>query len=254
MTKSKSPWYEEFFRDDYVKTYGHLLTEERAAVEVAFIERILGLKPEDKILDLCCGLGRHSLLLAERGYHVTAQDLNKDYLDQLDHMARARGLTLQSINSDMRVIPFEAHFDAVINMFTSFGYLESEDDDMVVLNEVSKALKPGGRFLLDNRNREWVVSNYIQNEWRQAEDGSMYLEHREIDLVTSRVHVTFTIVEPDGSKRHSVGHHVRLYTLTETKRMMEKAGLRFESVYGGFNDEPYSVSSRRMIVAASRDG
>ena len=253
MTLPTALWYEEFFAEDYVKAYRGRLTEERTAHEVAFVEQALELKSGQRVLDLCCGHGRHSLLLVRHGLHVTGQDLNEAFLEQAKQRAQDEGLSLEVVVSDMRQIPFEGHFDAVINMFTSFGYLESEDEDMQVLQQVAKALKPGGRLLLDMLNREWVVSNYVQNEWREDEEGVVYLEHREIDLVTSRNHVTFTIVFPDGTRRSSAGHHVRLYTLTETIRMLERAGLAFQQVYGGFEGEPYSVATRRMIIKALKE-
>ena len=254
MAQPSLPWYQEFFREDFVKAYRNRLTEESAVQEVAFVEQILGLNSGQKVLDLCCGYGRHSIILVRHGIRVTGQDLSAAFLEQAQQSAEAEGLSLEVVLSDMRQIPFEEHFDAVINIFTSFGYLESEEEDMQVLYQVAKALKPGGRLLMDMINREWVVSNHIQNEWHDDDDGVVYLEHREIDLATSRSHVTFTIVLPDGTRRSSAGHHARLYTLTETIQMLEQAGLALEHVYGGFEGEPYSLATRRMIVVARKGG
>jgi SAM-dependent methyltransferase len=247
-----SPWYEEFFKDDYIRTYKHRLTEAQTTLEIDFVEKILELKPGQRVLDLCCGSGRHLLGLARRGLDVVGQDLNKNFLEQAKLDATTEALKVEVVAGDMRRIPFQDHFDAVINMFTSFGYLESEGEDIQVLLEINKALKPGGYLLMDMLNREWVVSNYIQNEWYEDEQGLLYLEHREIDLMTSRNHITFTVVLPDGSRESSTGHHVRLYTLTEMIEMFNEASLAFEGVYGGFQKEPYSVESRRMIVIGRR--
>ena len=252
MAQPTLPWYQEFFREDFVKAYRNRLTEESAVREVAFVERALGLKPGQRVLDLCCGYGRHSIILVRHGLRVTGQDLSAAFLEQAKQGAEVEGLSLEVVLSDMRQIPFEEHFDAVINMFTSFGYLESEEEDVQVLHQVTKALKPGGRLLMDMINREWVVSNHVPDERHEDDDGIVYLEHREIDLVTSRSHVTLTIVLPDGTRRVSAGHHVRLYTLTETIRMLERAGLDLEHVYGGFEGEPYSLATRRMIVVARK--
>ena len=123
-------------------------------------------------------------------------------------------------------IPFEGNFDAVINMFTAFGYLESEEEDAKVLQQASKALKPGGQLLLDLLNREWVVLNYIQNEWRKATDGTIYLEHRELDLETSRNRVTVTIISPAGETQQITSFEIRLYTLTEIIAMLDRGGAR----------------------------
>jgi SAM-dependent methyltransferase len=253
MPESDQPWYEAFFGNDYIDVYGHQFTAELAAKEVAFVRKALALEAGDAILDLCCGQGRHSVLLAREGLKVTGQDLSEEYLAIAQKSAGADGVALDTVHGDMRVIPFTAHFDAVINMFSAFGYLESEEEDAKVLAAVAQALKPGGRLLMDLINREWVTSNYVANDWHSGGDGTLYLEHRDVDLVESRNHVTFTAIAPDGSRREIVGHHFRLYTLTEIVRMLTTAGLTFVQAYGGFDGEPYGLTTRRMIIVARLD-
>jgi cyclopropane fatty-acyl-phospholipid synthase-like methyltransferase len=252
LAVSGHSWYEEFFNQDYLRVYGHTLSDEQTQREVTFVCSALGLGPGDKVLDLCCGNGRHSLLMARQGLCVTGMDLNEGLLEQARRKATGGGLGPEFVRGDMRAIPYTDWFNAVINMFSSFGYLESEEEDFRALVGVRKALKRGGRLLLDMLNREWVVSNYIQNEWHEDDRGTLLLEHREIDLLTNRNHITFTLVSPDGTTHESVGHHIRLYTLTEMVRMLEKAGLQFDEVYGGFEGEPYGVDTRRMIVVARK--
>src|SRR6266566_1052836 len=152
----------------------------------------------------------------------------------------------------MRSLGFDGRFDAVINMFSSFGYLESEAEDAKVLRGVAAALRPSGRALFDLINREWVIRNQVADESRTGADEMVYLERRELDLVTSRNHVTFIAVAPDGSRHDLDGHHIRLYTLTELIGMLEATGLRLERVYGGFDGEVYGVDTRRMIVVATK--
>ena len=254
MASPREPWYVKFFTDDYLPSYGHTFTQERVEREVALVERTLDLKRGDRVLDLCCGPGRHAVTLAGRGYRVTGLDLNAEFLQMARRSAGAEGVGLETVRGDMRAIPFGGGFDAVINMFTSFGYLESEEDDIQVLRGVAGALRPGGKFLLDTINREWVVSNYVQNDWHADHDGTVYLEHRDLDLLTSRNHVSFAVIAPDGTRRQSIGHKVRLYTLTEMVGLLGRAGLTIEATYGGFDAEPYGVATRRMIVVARKAG
>src|SRR5881628_91380 len=115
-----------------------------------------------------------------------------------------------------------------------------------------RALRPGGRALFDLINREWVIRNQVADESRTGGDATVYLEHREMNLVTSRNHVTFIAIAPDGSRHDLDGHHIRLYTLTELIGMLEATGLHLERVYGGFDDEVYGVDTRRMIVVATK--
>jgi SAM-dependent methyltransferase len=253
MATQDRAWYVDFFGTDYLDIYRHIFTAERSAQEVAFAERVLELEPGACVLDLCCGQGRHSVPFAQHGYRVIALDLSPAYLELAQQAAHSHGVKLETVSADMRRIPFEGRFDAVVNMYSSFGYLESEADDAQVLESVAKAIKPGGRLFLDMLNREWAVANYIQNDWHGGSDNTLYIERRDFDLATSRMRVRFTIIGPDGGRRDSVGHDIRLYTLTEMTRMLSRAGLRVTATFGGFDGEIYSIDTRRMIIAARKE-
>lgn len=252
MASQGSAWYVDFFRSDYLNVYGHMFTAERAEKESAFVANVLELKPGASVLDLCCGQGRHSVQLAKRGLKVTGLDLNPEYLELASKAATAGKVTIETIAADMRKIPFENKFDAIVNMYSSFGYLESEAEDLKVLESAAKALKAGGRLLLDMLNREWAIDNYIQNDWHTGADGTLYVERRDLDLATSRMHVHFIVVEQNGSRRESIGHMIRLYTLTEMTRLLERVGMRVSAVFGGFDGEEYSIGTRRMIIVARK--
>jgi SAM-dependent methyltransferase len=252
MASQGSAWYVDFFRGDYLNVYGHMFTEERAEKESAFVARVLELKPGASVLDLCCGQGRHSVQLAKRGFKVTGLDLNPDYVELAQKAAKVANVAIETVAADMRDIPFTGKFDAIVNMYSSFGYLESEAEDSKVLESAAKALKAGGRLLLDMLNREWAIDNYIQNDWHTGADGTLYVERRDLDLATSRMHVHFVMVDNDGHRRESIGHIIRLYTLTEMTRLLERAGMRVTAVFGGFDGEEYGIGTRRMIIVARR--
>ncbi len=252
MSDTSPAWYQAFFTEDYLKLYETRFQQESAAAEISFVESALGITPGARILDLCCGQGRHAVALAQRGYRVTGQDLSQDYLNLAGKHAAASSVTLDLVQSDMRIIPFDGAFDAVINMFTAFGYLESEEEDQKVLAAAQKALKPGGWLLLDMLNREWVVANQEEKDWHLGSDGLVYLEQRSLDLLASRNHVTFHSLDKEGLLRDLGGHHIRLYTLTEMVAQLNRAGLAFIRAYGGYASEPYGVSTRRMIVVAQK--
>ena len=247
-------WYVDFFSNAYLQVYGPALTEERTAREVAFIESALSLEPGNRVLDLCCGIGRHAMLLAQHGLDVVGQDLSEEYTAEATHRAHTMGLpNVHFIPRDMRDIPYDGHFDAVINMFTAFGYFESDEDNYAVLRAVHRALRPDGRFLLDTLNREWVIMNQIPQERHARPDGSVLIEKRSFNLETGRNHVEFAIEAGGGrsAAARSLGaHDIRLYTLAEMVRMLADAGFRFERAYGGFDAAPYEIGSRRMIVLA----
>ena len=254
MTHIGSSWYTEFFNEDYPRIYSDRLSQEATEREAAFAVRALGLQKGDRVLDLACGHGRHAVALARRGMVVTGQDLNEDYLRMAREDAARAGVEIETVHGDMRDIPFHEEFDAVINMFTAFGYFDSDHEDLRVLQAVSTALKSGGKLLLDTINREWVLSNYAQNDWHTDVDGNTYLEHREFNLVTGRNRVTFSIVTADGTRRESPGHDVRLYTLTELGRLLDAAGLQLSATHGDYDSAPYAINTPRMIVVATKDG
>jgi SAM-dependent methyltransferase len=252
MASQGSAWYVDFFRSDYLNVYGHMFTEERAEKESTFVARALELKASASVLDLCCGQGRHSVQLAKRGLKVTGLDLNPDYVALAREAAVAAKVEIETVAADMREIPFENKFDAIVNMYSSFGYLESEAEDLKVLESAAKALKAGGQLLLDMLNREWAIDNYIQNDWHTGADRTLYIERRDLDLATSRMHVHFIVVDPNGGRRESIGHIIRLYTLTEMTRLLENVGLHVTNVFGGFEGEVYGIVTRRMIIVAKK--
>jgi len=161
---------------------------------------------------------------------------------------------LQFQQADMRRLPneFSGKFDAVINMFSSFGYLETESDDQQVLHQIARCLKPGGKLLMDLLNREWVIINNEETDWHRHDDGRIVLERRQLDLQTSTNHLTYTEILPDGSRNEMSDLHMRLYSLTELTKMLAVAGLNLEYVHGGFRGEAYSVDTRRMIIVAAK--
>ena len=263
--ESPTPWYVRFFKRDYLRIYGHTLHQDRTELETQFAIHALEIEPHSTVLDLCCGQGRHSIALAKTGLKVIGVDLSEEMLEiARSQAAKIRPSPVNGGNgvgegdicfhhADMRQLPdqFQGRFDAVINMFTSFGYLESEDDDQQVLHQIAKSLKPGGKLLMDLLNREWVIINNEEYDWHRHQDGRIVLERRQLNLQTSTNHLTYTEILPDGSRREMSDLQMRLYSLTELVKMLATAGLTLKKVYGGFRGEDYSVNTRRMIIVAA---
>ena len=244
--------YMKFFGDDYLGAYHETISPENTLIEVAFVQQVLRLPVGSEVLDLCCGHGRHSILLAKAGLNMTGLDLSEQYLEQAAVNAMSVGIELALVRSDMREIPFDSRFDAVINLFTSFGYLNCDNEDLKVLKQVMKALKPAGKFLVDLINRDWVASNNLEEECKTAPNGTVYQEHRELDLVNGRIQNSFTVTTPDGETYNSDGLTFRLYTLGELTNMLADVGLTIEEVYGGYGLQSYNNEARRMIVLAAK--
>ena len=249
--KAERPWYKEFFGQRYLEIYQHVLTPERTAREVDFIENTLSLPAGSRILDLCCGHGRHLIELAGRGHSMVGLDLDPLFLDVARHEAERRGLEIQLEPRDMRDIPFIEEFDAVINMFTAFGYLESDDEDQKVLDGVARALKPGGLFLIELMHRDRLARIFQPRGWYETQAGLKVLEERSFDPLTGRNDVRHIAIYPDGTTRET-SHSVRIYTLTELAKMITAAGLQIESTYGETDASAFALESRRLAVLSRK--
>jgi SAM-dependent methyltransferase len=242
------PWYVTFFGEDYLRLYSPFLPPQRTAREVKDILRLLDLPTGSALLDLCCGYGRHAIPLALQGYQVTGLDLSEIFLQQAQVMAKQQSVEIRWIHSDMRTIPFENEFDAIINIFTSFGYLQDEREDQFVLQQVQKALKPGGKFLLETVHQARVIRTTSPHGITRYSDDLIVLEERHIDLLTSRNEVRVSLLHPQG-RRTEHRQSMRIYTLTELVHMLEDVGLQVLAYYGGLEGGPLTLDSRLALLA-----
>jgi SAM-dependent methyltransferase len=251
MTDTDTQWYKIYFGEDYLQKNEPVLTPERTQREVDGIVNLLALPQASSILDLCCGHGRHAIPLAQRGYKVTGQDLSEVFLREAEKEAQVQDVHVHWLNGDMRNIPFEKEFDAVINIFTAFGYLEDQGEDQKVLQQVSKALKPGGLFLLETLHREGLMRNYAPQLISHYPDGLIVLEERRFDLLTSSNEVKVTMLFSDGQRRE-YNHSLRVYTLTELAQMLAVAGLQVKAFYGGWDGSTLTMDSFRLILLSQK--
>jgi SAM-dependent methyltransferase len=241
-------WWQKFFDEHYLKVYKEL--EKETSREVEAIVRMMDLKPKAKILDLCCGYGRHSIELVQRGFQVTGYDLSDFFIEKAKKDSVDSGVEVEFVKGDMRKLPFDKEFDAVVNIFTSFGFFDKESDDFKVTKGVSQALKKGGLFLLDLKNREYLIRNFQRRRWRQQEDFIM-LEDNFFDLFTSRWELTRTLIFENGRKKEN-SFSLRMYSFTEILNLLKKSGFILESVYGDFDFREYSLDSPRMILISRK--
>lgn len=220
--------------------------------QVDGIERFLTLEPRARVLDLGCGRGAQTIELARRGYRVLGMDADERPLAHGRAAAREEKVYVHFTKNDPRQIPYRGEFDAVLCLCSSFGRLASERDDQRALESVLKSLKPGARLLMDQLNKEWLMRHFEPNAWTQGEGkGEVLLEEVSFNFETGRLDSLRTIVGKDGS-RTPVRTSMRVYTLTELKDLLVRAGLRYAGCFGGFDGSAYGMDSPRMIVMAER--
>jgi SAM-dependent methyltransferase len=228
-------------------------SSQQLKTQIDAVERFLALEPRSRVLDLACGMGRQTLELARRGHRVLGLDADDTALSAARQSARGEKLNVHFLKNDIRLIPYRAEFDAVVNFFTSFGYFPSERDDLKALEAVQKSLKPGGRLLLDLLNKEWLMRHFEPNVWEQGEEGrgAVALDDISFNFESGRLENRRTIINKDGSRTPAFVS-VRIYTLTEIKSLVARAGLTYRQSFGGFDGVPYGMDSPRMIVLADK--
>ena len=251
--RETSDWPIAFFDDDYLRIYAPMLTEELTQREVGFIESSLEVPKGGEVLDLACGVGRHAIAMAARGYRVTGVDFNAHYL-ALARAATARsGAAVDWQQGDMRALAFERRFAGVYSYFTSFGYFSDVENEQVLAG-VARSLKTGGRFLLDVANRDWMLTHPQQRTWTQREDGALLMEEIVLELVSSRVTSRQTLIEPAGGPHVTKEFDLRAYTCAELTALFERQGLKVDKVLGSAEGQAYSTESRRLILVATLAG
>jgi SAM-dependent methyltransferase len=246
-------WYRAVFADDWLALAGQLHSPEGTAAEVEFVVRALALSPGNRVLDVPCGHGRHAVELARRRLRVTGVDLSEPSLALARAAAAEAGVAVSLHHADMRDLPWVGEFDAAVNLFSSFGYLEDEAQDQRALGAIARALAPGGRLLMEMANPTWVLRHFEPRRWDALPDGLLHLADNEYDAATGRITTRWTFVRPDGS-RGGFSFRLRAYTAPELTRMLVAAGLEQDGVWGGLDGSEYGTDARRLAVRARRPG
>lgn len=243
-------WYETFFEGDWLElAVDH--DEPLTRAEVDFLIEKLHLQPGARVLDLACGHGRHAVELADRGFSVTGADISEPALAVARERAAQRGVELDLVRLDMRELDAESAFGGVCNFASAFGYYPREEDDRQVLERVARCLVPGGRFLIETMNQQWLARNFSPRARRTLENGTVVVEERRYDAATSRSSATWKLVRADGT-RSEMRHSMRIYTCPELCGMLAEAGLEVDGVWGGVDGADHSIDRRRLIVRARK--
>jgi SAM-dependent methyltransferase len=231
--------YYYFFAED--------LLPEHINGEVAVICKLLDLRPGMEVLDLACGNGRIANALAARGCLVTGLDLIPAFLEQAKEGAGARNLPVTYQLGDMRTLPWANSFECIVNWRSAFGYFDDEENRQA-LSEAYRALKPGGKLLMDLNNRDWLLQHF-QRASVIERDGNYLVDQRRYDVSSSRVYTERLILfEGQPSQMH---FFVREFSYHELATWLGQVGFVQVSGYDG-EGQPFSLHSQRMLVVAAK--
>ena len=266
MSKNKkSAWWDEsygFFGDFYMEgdnSKDGYLTEktqnlnQRTNAEVKGIVKLTGLNPSALILDVPCGYGRHSIALAKKGFLVTGSDLNTCHLEFAKKQAKKNSAKVKFIKENMIDIDYKPKFDAVVNMFYSFGFFEKEKENFKVLQNFFKVLKPGGKFLMhtDVNIPRILNGKYKHDEVRTLKSGKKLRIIDDYDPVTKRMNGAWILIDKKGNEERK-DYSVRVYTKDEFIKLCKRAGFKFCEVFSDLSGKPYDSNSEDMIVVATK--
>jgi 2-polyprenyl-3-methyl-5-hydroxy-6-metoxy-1,4-benzoquinol methylase len=243
-------WYETFFDRRYLDFYPSLRSAPLATADAAQVCALLELEPGASLLDLGCGTGRHSVALAQLGLRVTGLDLSSELLAQARATEAASGLTLRWLQRDMRELDGLGPFDAVVSLYTAFGFLGDEEDRRV-LAAVARVLRPGGCFLLDVTNFLGYLTRFPPEVWHESETAVLRERNRYEPeqglLLTER-----TAYLKSGGRLELPTSRVRAYLPHELRARLHDAGFEILRMLGCLGEEPFDWSSSRSQVYLCR--
>ena len=241
-------WYKDWFNsENYLKVYKHR-DESEAERLVGLIEKKINLKPQSSVLDMACGAGRHAIAFAKKGFKVTAVDLSQRLLAEAKKNAISAGVDIDFVLSDILEYETNQLFDLAVNLFTSIGYFEDDEENYAVIKKANSLIKEGEFFVLDYFNKNFLLKNLVPTSII-SENGLKITQNRSIS--GNRV-VKKIIIEKDGSIEEFY-ESVRLFSFDEIKSIVRLAGFNIirevEDFYGNTFEKE---TSPRLILFAKK--
>lgn len=245
MTKH-SDWFKKWFSNKmYLKIYRHR-DDTDAKRLIDLIQRTIPTYSREKILDLACGAGRHSLELARRGFDVTGIDLSSYLISEAKKLVRTspeQGLKVRFEIKDMRDFNYRGKFNLIVNLFTSFGYFENDEENFSVIQNVRNSLKPSGYFVLDFLNPVFLEKNLVKRSVKKYENMSV-VQTRKIEdgFVEKKIKIT------EDNETSEYFERLRLFTDKEFSSMFKRSGFRIIKRAGDYFGNSYTENKSSRLI------
>ncbi len=251
MKRKNATWYKEIWT---LNIKEQSWTEDTKK-QVDFLIETLGLTGHERILDLACGFGRHSLELARRGYTVVGIDITKAYVEEATRQAEEERLAATFLHMDIRDVDFTREFDVVLNMGDgAIGYLENEAENLKIYDVIANALRPGGKHVMDIMSADYADTHFPCNLWDAGEKG-ITLSRFEWDKESQIMlygQKDFAYGELLEAPQFEAGDPIRLYHLKEIEQIMKDRNMSVRQVFGKFDGTPGSENEIQMIVYSEK--
>jgi SAM-dependent methyltransferase len=221
----------------------------RARAEAEKVEKLLQIEERARILDLCCGNGRHSLEFSQRGFDVIGVDRTAAYIENARSEAEKRGLDVAFVVGDMREYCAPNSFDIVMNLFGSFGYFQDPDDDRRVVENAHASLRPGGRFLIETQGKEILARDFQEKDW--GEEGELLiLSEKKVSQNWGRIETRWIVIRGTERIEHRVS--VRSYSAVELSSLLGSCDFPKVRVYGSLDGTEYDQAAQRLVVVGRK--
>ena len=236
-------WFENWFDSQYY----HILYQNRDKQEASlFIQKILKiLKPKQnsKFLDIGCGNGRHAIQINKKGFHVDGIDLSEKSLKKANIYKNEK---LKFHQMDMRTINYTNKYDIILNLFTSFGYFDNDKDHKIVFQNIYKALKNKGYFIIDFLNAKKILKTYQNYIFETKKINNILFEitkKHDLKFIHKKIKIT------DGENVYFHNEKVKLITKEDFLKYFENLNIHLKSVYGDYHLNKYNpTTSDRLIL------
>jgi SAM-dependent methyltransferase len=244
---AQPPWYKDWFNSPfYHKLYFERDEKEAGAFITQLIEHLQP-APGSRMLDVACGKGRHSRILAGLGFNVTGIDFSDDSIAYAHQFEKDN---LDFFVHDMRLPFWGNYFDYAFNFFTSFGYFKTRREHDDAIRTIAKSLKPGGRFVIDYLNTHYAEDHLLHNEVKQLND-TVYTIHRWDD--ETHFYKKITVDDPSLKQPQEYTEKVAKFSLGDFTDMLSFQGLQVAEVFGDYSFSDYHVKKTpRLILIASK--
>ncbi|MGB7570038.1 MAG: methyltransferase domain-containing protein [Chitinivibrionales bacterium] len=252
-------WWKNIFNSFYLKTDADVVDDSNMTrQEIDMFVRILNLSPEDKVLDLCCGQGRHSLELAQRGFKfVEGIDRSHYLIQKARQTAKKDGIEAKFREGDARKLPYPPDtFDVVLILGNSFGYFETINDDLRVLKEAFRVLKPWDRVLIDVADGTYLRKNFQSRSWEWIDKSLFVCRERSLSLDGQSLISREVITHVEKGVLADQFYDERLYTKETLTEILRTAGFSDITVHGEITtdsarNQDLGMMERRLIITAA---
>ncbi len=233
-------WFQTWFNSPYYHVLYNKHDHQEAENFINNLFSYLNPRKGAQILDIACGRGRHAVCINEKGFTVTGIDLS---ISNIEYARQFENDTLHFYVHDMRQLAYSSHFDIALNLFTSFGYFETEAEHITALKAFNKALKTDGLLVLDFFNSHKIIQQLVADACVTAE-GIDFKIHKQIEDKK----IIKTITFKGGNQNYNFNEKVNTFTADDFMRFFDQSGFKIIEQFGSYSLTPFDIENSDRLI------